>query len=293
MKKILYVLVAAVALVIAAPASAKTVTVSITAAGFVPSTVEIQQGDTVTWRNADTKNHQVASGRGGFASPVLAPGASYSRTFTAAARIQYEDPLHKNEKGTIVVSAAPASVTLNASRKLLVYGGRTTLTGTVSTQQANEAVTVWAQVCGQSTFTRVTQVTTTTGGAYSYTIQPLKNTTYQVRYKNVASPNVTVRVKPAIRLGKVAPRRFTVTVRAADSLAGKIVVLQRFNATTRAWVKVRTATLRANTTGVAPTVVSSVTLTTTVKARTKLRIVMTQLQVGGCYAPGLSNAILA
>jgi hypothetical protein len=36
-----------------------------------------------------------------------------------------------------------------------------------------------------------------------------------------------------------------------------------------------------------------VTLTTTVKARTKLRIVMTQLQVGGCYAPGLSNAILA
>ena len=59
------------------------------------------------------------------------------------------------------------------------------------------------------------------------------------------------------------------------------------------WVKVRTATLRPNTSGVAPTVISSVTTAASVKAKTRLRVVMTQAQVGSCYVAGTSNAILA
>ena len=69
--------VAALALVLAAPASTAptaTATVQIVKTGFVPATVNINAGDSVTWRNADTTTHQVVANGGQFASAVLNPG---------------------------------------------------------------------------------------------------------------------------------------------------------------------------------------------------------------------------
>ena len=50
---------AVMALVLAGAAGAKTVTVSITKNGYVPSAVTIAAGDTVQFTNADTVAHQV------------------------------------------------------------------------------------------------------------------------------------------------------------------------------------------------------------------------------------------
>ena len=56
------VLVTAIVALGAAPqALAATVGVSITRAGFVPQTVNVRVGDTVTWTNNDTITHQVVS----------------------------------------------------------------------------------------------------------------------------------------------------------------------------------------------------------------------------------------
>jgi len=297
MRKALLLMLSVAALVAAAPASAKTVTVAITKAGYVPNSLTIPVGDTVTWTNSDTVNHQVASQTAPFASPILKPTESYSYTFAAAGKYQVTDPLVKNLKMTVTVTGTPppanGTVTLAASRTVLVYGGKVTLSGTLSTQQAGQTVDILAQQCGASAATKLTTVTTTTGGAYTYLAQPLKNTTYTVKVKNSTSPAVTVNVRPLIRLGKIAPRRFSVRVSAAESFAGKYVSFQRFNAATSRWVVVRSAVLRPGTGAVDPTVISSVTLTAKVKARTRVRVVMSQTAVGTCYKPWRSNVIYA
>jgi plastocyanin len=281
------------ALAAAAPATTATTTVQITKLGFVPKDITVAQGDQVTWQNSDTVNHQVVSTQGGFASPILKPTETFVHIFDKTGKFSYTDPLTKNTRGSVTVQAAPVTVTLATSSSLVVFGGRITLAGQLSNKLANEKVDVFKTECGAGQV-RVDTVTTTTDGNYSYVVQPLKNTAYQTKYKTTtASPTVAVRDRPRITLAKVAPRRFTVRVFAAQSFATKVVVLQRFNRTLGTWVKVRTAILRPNAAGVAPTVISSVTLTATVKAKTKLRIVLPQTQVGSCYLAGTSNAVLA
>jgi plastocyanin len=298
MKKLIVLLVALCALAGAAQsAPAASHTVAITKAGFVPSQLTVAQGDSVTWTNSDTTNHQVISQDGGFSSPVLTPGQTYSFTFTKAGKFTVTDPLAKNSKMMVTVSAGtpqPAGgVSLAVAPNLVTYGGRVTLSGALSNQKVGDQVSIEAQPCGASAFTNVTTATTTTAGAFSYAIQPLKNTTYQVKYKNATSTQVAVRVRPRITLGKVAPRRFTVRVRAGDSFAGKAVAVQRFNSSTNRWVLVRSALLRSSTAGVAPTVESAVTFTLSVRSRTRVRVTMSAAQAGSCYAPGVSNAVLS
>jgi plastocyanin len=294
MKRLVLILAALTALVAAAPVAAANVNVAITRAGFVPKDLTIEQGDSVTWTNSDTQNHQVASQQAPFTSPVLQPTQTYSYTFTKAGKFQVTDPLTKNEKMTVTVNAAPGSaISIAISRGLLAYGGSVTLSGSLANQRSGESVTIEAKPCGASSFTRVATATTAGGGAWSSTVKPLKNTSYQARNRNQTSSQVSVRVRPSISLGKVAPRRYTVRVRASDSFAGKTVAVQRFNAATGRWVLVRYTILRANSTGVAPTVISSVTFTAKLKARTRVRVVMGTSTAGACYAPSVSNVVLA
>jgi plastocyanin len=294
MKRILLILTALTALVAAAPAAAANVTVAITRTGFVPNNLTIEQGDSITWTNSDTQNHQVASQQGPFTSPVLQPTQTYSYTFTKAGKFTVTDPLTKNEKMNVTVNAAPGSaISIAVSRALVTYGGAVNVSGSLADQKSGETVTVESKPCGSTAYARVATATTTSGGAYTTTVKPLKNTSYQSRNRNQTSSQLTVRVRPAISLGKVAPRRYTVRVRAADSFAGKAVSVQRFNAATGRWVLVRYTTLRANSTGIAPTVISSVTFTAKLKARTRVRIAMGSGTAGSCYAASLSNVVLA
>jgi plastocyanin len=291
MKKVMFWIVAMAALVAASPVAAANVNVSITSAGFVPNNVTVKQGDTVTWTNTDTQQHQVTSKNAPFASPVLAQNQTFSFAFTKAGKFAVIDPLNKNKKMNVTVEAAPATISLTANKRLVGYGGAVTLSGVLSTQEANQQVTIEAQQCGAPAFTKLATAVTTTGGAWSFSVKPLKNMAYQVKVKNVTSPQLTVRVRPAISLAKVGLRRFTIRVRAADTFAGKAVSVQRYNSVTRRWVILRSATLRANTTGVAPTVVSSVTFSRAIGRGTRLRVVMGQATAGSCYAAGTSNTI--
>jgi plastocyanin len=286
-------LVLVLGLAAAGPATTATTTVQITKLGFVPKDVTVTQGDQVTWQNSDTANHQVVSQSGGFASPILKPTETYTKVMDKTGKLSYVDPLVKNTRGSITVQAAPVTATLTASPALVTFGGRVTLSGQLSNKLANEKVDVYKTECGASQV-RVDTVTTTTDGNFSYGVQPLKNTSYHAKYKTATtSPAANVRDRPRITLAKVAPRRFTVRVSAAQSFAGKTAVLQRYNRLRGAWAGVRSMTLRANTSGVSPTVISSVTVGATVKAKTRLRVVMTQAQVGSCYAAGTSNTIVS
>jgi plastocyanin len=73
---------------------------------FSPSQISIQKGGTVTWTNNDNTSHTVVddlSNVGGPSSGDIAPGSSYSFTFTKAGSYQYHCRIHPSMRGTIVV----------------------------------------------------------------------------------------------------------------------------------------------------------------------------------------------
>ena len=294
MRKLLVLLTAMLTLAAAPEALAATVNVSITRAGFVPDTVNVRVGDTVTWTNNDTVTHQVVSTQCNFTSPVLAPGAAFSRTFTTAGRCQYEDPLRRPRlRGTVNVAAGPVGITVRAAPVTVTYGRSTTLSGQISSGATGERVTVQAQACGGA-FARVAEVTTTAGGAWTLVVKPVNNTTYRVQWRN-ASATLAVKVRPLVRLRKLTSNRWTLRVFAAQSFSGRVATFQRFNATTRRWVRLKLLTLRSfgtAATPINPSRVSGANWRLRVRLRTRVRVILPQTQVGGCYVAGVSNVVV-
>jgi plastocyanin len=297
MRRLIMLAAVAVLAVAVGSAAAKTVTVTISKNGYTPSATAIAQGDTVQFTNSDTVVHQVTfkSTAGVTCAPsplVVQPGASGTCTFQNAGNYSYSDPNAKGNafKGAVTVSAAPASLSLTAKPLVVVYGGSSVLSGVLSTQKVGDNVDVLAQQCGAAAASKLTTVQTTAGGAYTTTAKPLMNTVYTAKSKALASAAVTVRVRPAIRLTKVAARRFSLSISAGSTFAGKYASFQRYNGTLHRWVAVKTVRLTAGT-GVAPTVVSTASFRTALASGLRVRVTLPQPQVGGCYAPGTSNTV--
>jgi plastocyanin len=238
MRRLIPIAVAGMALVLAAPASTATTTVQIKSTGFVPAAVTINQGDSVTWTNADTKDHQVVSNAGAFASAILKPGKSYTHAFPSGGTYHYHDGLHPSLKGTITVKGAPPQVTLAVSAPVVKFGAQVTLTGTVNNKKAGETVTIAALPFGQTTKQVVATLQTTSGGAFSFNVTPQLNITYQAQWKGAES-SVGVQVQPTIKLPFVSRSGyFHFYVTAGQSFAGRFVFLQRFTLA-RTWINVR------------------------------------------------------
>jgi plastocyanin len=288
----------ATALVAIGTAAAKTVTVTITKNGFVPKSAAIVPNDVVQFTNSDTVAHQVTfkTTTGVTCSPsplVLQPGATGSCTFKSTGTFTYSDPNTRGNtfRGTVTVAAASGSLSVSAKPVLITYGSQAVLAGRLSTRQAGENVDVLAQQCGAPSATKTATVQTTKGGAYTATVKPLMKTAYTTKSTALTSSVVTVRVRPRLRLVRVAPHRYSLRVLAARSFAGKYARFQRYNGTLRRWVAVRRVLLKANSTGVAPTVVTSRSFRSSVRGGLRVRAILGQTQVGSCYAPGVSNTI--
>jgi len=88
------------------------------------------------------------------------------------------------------VQAAPEAVTLNVAPSVTTYGNKVTLTGTLSSQSSGQTVDILAQPCSKSSqpAQKIGTATTTTGGAFTFSAQPLGNTTYSISYKSATSP---------------------------------------------------------------------------------------------------------
>ena len=229
MRRLAALFAALTALVVAAPAQAATVNVKITKAGFSPSSVRINFGDTVKWTNSDTVNHQIVADNGSFASPIMRPKATYSFTFKTAGRFPYHDAIHPSLKGVVRVNGPPPSLTFGVTNPIVVYGTQTTLNGTVSNKKANETVTLFYEPYGQTSPIQLAVVQTTTGGVFSYTTTPTIYTTYWAQWKKTNSQQAVVQVKPKITFTPKGSRFYT-TVSAADhSWAGHFVYLQRLS----------------------------------------------------------------
>jgi hypothetical protein len=189
----------------------------------------------------------------------------------------------------VAVAAAPITLTLKAAPLLVPYGASTMLSGTLSTQRTGQTVTVEAQECGKTAFSKIATATTTTGGAFSVAAKPTINTIYRVREKAATSPTVSVRVAPVVVLKKLTLHRFNVAVTAGQSLAGKTVSFQRLVRTK--WVTLKKVVLKPGVVAAPPTVTSVATFRITLPTRLKLRTVLPATQAGTCYATSLSKVI--
>jgi plastocyanin len=229
MKRLLIVSLAGVAALLCASAvRAATTTIQITKNGFTPASVTVTAGDTVTWHNADTHTHQVVADNGSFASPALAPNASWSYTPSKSGKVAYRDAYATTHKATLTVNAPPASLTLTPSLGTVIYGSSTNVSGTVSNSLTNEAVSLTSQAYGKSVQS-VASTTTSTAGAFFFGVTPTIQTTYTAHYRTSNSTPVTVNVAPRVGFGQ-SGALFIAKVTSDLGYAGHFVIVQKRNA---------------------------------------------------------------
>jgi hypothetical protein len=145
--------------------------------------------------------------------------------------------------------------------------------------------------CGDSKPTTLATLKSGTGGVFAYQAQPLRQTAYTASLKNTDSAAVIVKVMSQLLLRKVGRHRFTVRVSAGESFAGRLATFERYRTATKRWVKVRRVVLQADSTGTAPTVVSTAIFRSGIKAKQRVRVTLGAGQVGACYLAGRSNTI--
>lgn len=80
---------------------AAAISIGDTMAGFVPSSITVKVGTTVTWTNQDSKPHTVKGE--GFQSGTLEYKDSYQRAFNQAGSFEYRDSFNEGMVGTINV----------------------------------------------------------------------------------------------------------------------------------------------------------------------------------------------
>lgn len=71
---------------------------------FVPATLTVRAGSTVTWTNHDEEPHTVAASDGSFHSPGMGTGGTFSHTFATAGTFDYVCSIHPMMHGTVVVT---------------------------------------------------------------------------------------------------------------------------------------------------------------------------------------------
>ena len=95
----------------ARPSHAASASIDIKDLAFGPATIQVTQGDTVTWTNSEEiMPHDVTSGVAGqsdmgqvFGSQILMPGQSFEATFSEPGEFVYLCKLHPAMTGVVIV----------------------------------------------------------------------------------------------------------------------------------------------------------------------------------------------
>jgi len=87
---------------------------------FVPNTIHVKAGSTLTIYNDDTIVHTIATGDGAFTSGFMGTGAAFTMKFDQPGTIPIRCTLHNRMRGTIVVDPADGS----AAASNYSHGGR-------------------------------------------------------------------------------------------------------------------------------------------------------------------------
>jgi plastocyanin len=111
--------------------------VAISGRTFAPGDLVVLVGDTVMWTNGDMGDHTVTSDDGAFDSGPIAPGGSFSETFTKPGDYPYHCTIHRFMRGVVHVYA----LALTGPQRPLRVGRYTTLSGLAPAGTADVQVT--------------------------------------------------------------------------------------------------------------------------------------------------------
>ncbi len=191
-------------------------------------------------------------------------------------------------------AAAPVTITLAANTPLVDYGKPVTLSGTLSTHKANQAIGIQATECGSTRATKVATFKTVANGVYSGPVTPALGTSYQATFKNVKSPSVAIAVRPVLELTRVARGSFSAKVTVGRSLKGKAVLFQRYAKLRKRWVQVKRVLLLTETPGpTKPTLIDSASFRSRVTVGARVRLLISAAQAGPCYVTAKSKVVRA
>ena len=281
MRKLILAFAAVAALAVAGPAGAATKAINIYGTTFSPKTATITEGDTVTWVNRDNDNHQILADKGQFASAILHPKQTFSFTFRAAGTYTYADELHPKIKGTITVKGLPPTLTFAASAPIVTYGTQATLTGVVSNHRAGEQVTIYYQPYPQPNMIQRATLLTTTGGAFTFIVEPQILTTYEATWKGAYATPTSIEVTPKLTLGR--NNGWIIHASGGRSFAGRSVQFQRLNPATGQWVTLKKPLLNSRS--------SARVLYHLPKGMNHLRVTLSVNQAGAGFLGAISTTV--
>jgi len=256
-------------------------TVSIKSTGFAPKTVTIAGGDTVTWKNVDTVNHQVVANSGAFASGQIAPTKIYAKRIDTPGTYGYHDALHPTLKGTVKVTGAPPSVSIAASTGIAIYGNAIHVGGAVSPAAVGDKVTIWAQPSGTASFVNIADVQTTTNGVYDFVTTPQVLTSYKATWKGKTSAIIMVAVQPKLHLAKSGS--WFIAKAQPNKYSGHWVYVQRLNRFGE-WVSVKKVVFNSQS-------AKRFKMRNLPRGLNKLRLFITTNQAGSGYFHGASPSL--
>lgn len=149
---------------------------------YSPSVVDIEPGQTVTWKNNDATVHTVSTGSpelgvdGRLDSGLISPGGSFSYTFGTAGVYGYYCVIHPWMTGTVDVGSGfgqqpPVSLSIQTDKQDYEAGDNITVTGHASRLLPDTMVTVWVtDLSGNGVASN--HVSTVTTPEFSTTIMP-------------------------------------------------------------------------------------------------------------------------
>jgi plastocyanin len=206
-------------------------TAGITDAAYVPVSLVVPPGASITWHNDGHNRHTVTEDDGLFNSGALNPGQRFTISAPSAPGVyRYHCIFHSYIRGTLTVSLVgldtPAPV---------AHGETARLAGTVPGAAEGTPVTIEQRVPGA--WVVVATPTTDASGTFSARTGPLTaRTAFRALTGGSISPSVRAEVHPhlhAHRSGRA------VRVELDPAVAGAMVALERLDLDTYRWSEVR------------------------------------------------------
>ena len=142
---------------------------------WIPSTISVDVGDTVTWYNADTAAHTITSGSPGdgpdgtFDSNMLMSGETFEVTFTQDGTYPYFCMVHPWQVGTVIVGGGgPIASTISVSTDRSSYTTDDTVIVSGSVSQIIENIPITITITNpEGQIVTLGQFTPSSDGTYS------------------------------------------------------------------------------------------------------------------------------
>jgi len=195
--------------------------VSMSAAAYAPTDVEVLAGDTVRWMNDSVRDHTVSAEDGEWSSSRITVDDSYSHRFDDPGAFSYYCKLHVFMRGVVHVER----ILLDAPKEPGAPGRPYSLHGRAALP-ASSAVTIEADA--GSGFQPVAQTTVGDDGSFATDVVPQTSATYRAVSGADTSPaeQLLVLDRTIAAAGRTRGHRVTVNATVAPASPGATVVLQ-------------------------------------------------------------------